>query len=279
MSKCQRMLRWGATIAVCVGSLSLAGAQAQQPFQQQQQDLQQLWEQQKVQMRERISGAVQQLRSACAQELSKFCGSVSPGEGRLLLCMQAHEDKLGRGCELALLETSRNIGSAVRSVERFAQACWNDIQVYCRTAAGSVTQCVIDNRSLLSPQCQAIVAATQAGSRVGQAQPGAGAQPGQMQPGQMKPGQMQPGQMQPGQNLTGLAIYSMDGSKLGEVTGVRRKPDGSIELIEADLGSPLGLGTRGVLITPSDLRWKGDHIELQMGTEQVRSILQGNPRQ
>ncbi len=79
--------------------------------------------------------------------------------------------------------------------------------------------------------------------------------------------------------MVGLAVYSMDGSKLGEITGVKRRPDGSIELIEADLGSPLGLGTRGVLINPSDLRWKGDHIELQMAADQVRSILQGHPRQ
>ena len=295
MSNGLRMLRWGTTIAVCVGSLSLAGAQAQQyerrdtqPLQQQ--DLQELWEQQKVQMRERIGAAVQQLRTACAQEVSSFCSSVSPGEGRLLLCMQAHEDKLGHACELALLETSRNIGSAIRRVERFADACWNDIQIYCRTAAGSVAQCVVDNRSSLSPQCRAIVAATQAGSQMGPTQSGAGqAQPGPSQPGQTQqgpaqPGQVQPGQAQPGpqpgQNLTGLAVYSMDGAKLGEVTGVRRRPDGGIELIEADLGSPLGLGTKGVLISPSDLRWKGDHIELQMGADQVRSILQGQkPRQ
>jgi hypothetical protein len=32
-------------------------------------------------------------------------------------------------------------------------------------------------------------------------------------------------------------------------------------------------GGVGVLISPNDLRWKGDHIELQMGAEQVRSIL------
>ena len=197
-------------------------------------------------------------------------------------------------------------------MERFADACWNDIQIYSAgTAAGSITQCVVDNRSSLSPQCRAIVATTQAGSQMGQTQSGAGqaqpgssqpgqtqqgqtqpgpaqpgpAQPGQVQPGQVQPGQVQPGQVQPGQaqpgpqpgqNLTGLAVYSMDGAKLGEVTGVRRRPDGGIELIEADLGSPLGLGTRGVLISPSDLRWKGDHIELQMGADQVRSILQGH---
>jgi Golgi apparatus protein 1 len=282
------MLRWSAAIAVCAGSLSLAGVQAQQlerreaqPFQQQ--ELQQLWEQQKAQMRARTAGAIQQLRGACAEELRNFCGTVSPGEGRLLLCMQAHEDKLGRGCEMALLETSRSIGREVRRVERFAEACWNDIQVFCRTAAGSVTQCVVDNRSSLSPQCQAIIAATRVDVRPGQGpQPGPTQQPGQaQQPGPtQQPGQAQPpGQaQQPGRSMAGLAIYSTDGMKLGEVTGVKRRPDGSVELIEADIGSPLGLGTRGVLISPNDLRWKGDHIELQMGVEQVRSILQGQKR-
>ena len=78
--------------------------------------------------------------------------------------------------------------------------------------------------------------------------------------------------------MTGLAIYSLDGTKLGEVTGVKRRPDGSVESIEADLGSPLGLGTTGVLIGPGDLRWKGDHLELQMAADQVRSILQGQRR-
>jgi Golgi apparatus protein 1 len=264
MSKGLRMLRWGTTIAVCAGSLAAAQAQQverreAQPFAQQ--DLQQLWEQQKAQMRARIGGAMQQLQAACGEELRSFCGTVTPGEGRLLLCMQAHEDKLGRGCGMALLETSRSIGSAISRVERFAEACWNDIQTFCRTAGGSITQCVVDNRSSLSRQCQAIIAATQTGAQPGQAQqPGQGQQPGQQPP------------------LTGLAIYSMDGTKLGEVTGVKRRPDGSVESIEADLGSPLGLGTTGVLISPSDLHMKGDHIELQMAADQVRSILQGQRR-
>jgi hypothetical protein len=266
MSNGLRMLRWGTTIAVCVGSL--AAAQAQQLEKREaQQDLQQLMEQQKAQIRARIGGAIQELRAACGEELRNFCGTVTPGEGRLLLCMQAHEDKLGRGCEMALLETSRSIGGAIRRVERFAEACWNDIKTLCSTAGGSITQCVADNRSSLSPQCQAIIAATQTGARHGQArQPGEAKQPDQAQ---------QPGQ-QP--TLTGLAIYSLDGTKLGEVTGVKRRPDGSVESIEADLGSPLGLGTTGVLISPGDVRWKGDNLELQMAADQVRLILQGQRR-
>lgn len=230
--------------------------QQQQPFQQsQQQDLQQIWQMQQAQLRARISGAMEQLKTACADEMRNFCSTVTPGEGRLLLCMQAHEDKISRQCELSLLETSRNIGNAVSNVQNFAQACWNDIQVYCSGAGGSIAQCVVDNRSSLSPQCQAMIAAAVPGIRPGQAQ-----------------------QWQPTMSMAGLPIHSVDGTMLGHVTGVRRRPDGGLEAIEADLGSPLGLGATSVLINPGELRWTGDRVELQMGAEQVRSILQGQRR-
>ncbi|HEY1246505.1 MAG TPA: hypothetical protein VGF29_16895 [Hyphomicrobiaceae bacterium] len=174
--------------------------------------------------------------------------------------MQAHEDKISRQCELALLETSRNIGKVVRHIETFAQACWPDIQVHCSGTGGSVTQCMIDNRGSLSPACRAIVAAMLPA-------PGAGQQKGQQQ-----------GQGPRGPSMVGLSIYSTDGTMLGEVTGLKRRADGSLEAIEADLGSPLGLGATSVLISPSDLRWKGDGVELQMAAEQVRAILQGHRR-
>ena len=231
--------------------------QPQQPFRQsQQQDLQQIWQMQQQQMRARISGAVQQLKTACQDELRNFCGTVTPGEGRLLLCMQAHQDKISRQCELSLLETSRNIGKAVHHMETFAQVCWPDIQVHCSGTGGSVAQCVIDNRSSLSAACQAVVAATM---------PTPGMQPGQAAQGQ-----------QP--SMIGLAIHSADGMMLGHVTGLKRRPDGSLEAIEAELGTPLGMGATSVLISPGDLRWKGDGVELQMVAEHVRSILQGQRR-
>ena len=279
MSKGSRALVLSASIAVGVGLVSTASAQSQtqqpqqqqpqqqQPQQQQpqqspqqlpqaQQDLQQIWQMHQAQMRARISGAVQQLRQACQDELRNFCSTVTPGEGRLMLCMQAHEDKIGRQCELALLETSRNIGKAVRRMENFAQVCWQDIQIHCSGAGGSVVQCMADKRAQLSAPCQAMVmAALPAGARQSQ-------------------GQQDPQQ----QSMVGLAIYSADGMMLGQVTGVRRRSDGSLEAIEAELGSPLGMGATNVLISPGDLRWKGDGVELQMVADQVRTILQGQRR-
>jgi hypothetical protein len=223
---------------------------------------------QKLQMRARIAGAVQQLRTACADELHAFCSTVTPGEGRLLLCMQAHEDRIGRQCELALLEASRSIGSLVQRAEAFAKTCWQDIQTYCSGTGGSIAQCMTEKRTSLSPACQAMVADLPS------------TQPGGQQTGQ--PSTQQPGQpgtqskLPPAQStMIGLAIYSADGMVLGQVTGLKRRGDGSLEAIEAELGSPLGLGGTSVLISPGELRWRGDGVELQMMADQVRSILQG----
>ena len=79
-------------------------------------------------LRERLAAAVQTVQNACAADVSKFCGNVTPGEGRVLLCMQAHDDQLSQGCERALYNASRNLDRALDRVSRIADACWNDIQ-------------------------------------------------------------------------------------------------------------------------------------------------------
>ncbi|HEX6002167.1 MAG TPA: cysteine rich repeat-containing protein [Hyphomicrobiaceae bacterium] len=233
--------------------------QAQQQGQQQPADLDKLWQMQRLQMRARIAGAAEQLRTACADELRNFCSTVTPGEGRLALCMQAHEDKISRQCELAMLETSQRIGNAVHKVQSFAQACWPDIQQHCSGTGGSIAQCMVENRNQLSPSCQAIVTAM-------------------VPPSDMRQSQT-PQQGGPAPTMVGLPIYSADGMVLGQVSGLKRRSDGSLEAIEAELGTPLGLGSTSVLISPGELRWKGDGVELQMNADQVRMVLRSQKRQ
>src|SRR5947208_15400242 len=79
-------------------------------------------------IRERIAAAVQTVRNGCAADVSKFCGNVTPGEGRVVLCMQAHDDQLSQGCGFALYNASRNLDRALERVSRIADACWNDIE-------------------------------------------------------------------------------------------------------------------------------------------------------
>src|SRR6516164_7178454 len=51
--------------------------------------------------RERLAAAVETVEGACASDLKSFCGNVTRGEGRLVLCMQAFDDQLSKRCQFA----------------------------------------------------------------------------------------------------------------------------------------------------------------------------------
>ena len=50
--------------------------------------------------------------------------------------------------------------------------------------------------------------------------------------------------------------------------------DGRPQMIQAEMGSFLGLGTSTVLITPDELESRSDGLQLRMPAEQIRSVLQ-----
>jgi hypothetical protein len=85
-------------------------------------------------LKNRVAGAIDAVEGACASDIAKFCGNVSRGEGRVLLCMQAHDDQLSRRCQFTLFRVSRHLERAVNRVERIADACWDDIQAHCGNA-------------------------------------------------------------------------------------------------------------------------------------------------
>src|SRR5262249_23286837 len=111
-------------------------------------------------LRERLAAAVEMVEGACAADLRNFCGNVTRGEGRLVVCMQAYDDQLSRRCQFALYRVSRNLESALNRVSRIADACWNDIQEKCGDA-DKIEQCVMEKRASLSQPCQTVVDALQ----------------------------------------------------------------------------------------------------------------------
>ena len=50
---------------------------------------------------------VEHLIEACEPEIETYCSQVTPGEGRLLACAYAHQDKLSGRCEFALYDALR----------------------------------------------------------------------------------------------------------------------------------------------------------------------------
>ncbi len=43
---------------------------------------------------ERLTADIQKLETSCGEDIKKYCSTVTPGDGRILHCMQAHEDKI-----------------------------------------------------------------------------------------------------------------------------------------------------------------------------------------
>ena len=105
----------------------------------------------------RLSAAVAKIQGACGDDLKKFCSTVTPGEGRMLLCIEAHEDKISSKCDYALFDAARNLERALDRIERVADVCWNDIEKHCANIAageGRIAQCLVDKKSSLTRRCQ-----------------------------------------------------------------------------------------------------------------------------
>jgi hypothetical protein len=71
-----------------------------------------------------------------------------------------------------------------------------------------------------------------------------------------------------------MPIYSADGVQVGEVTAVKNGLDGKPQMLQAELGRRLGLGTIPVLITPDEFEMRADALQLRMRAEQIEAVLQ-----
>ena len=106
---------------------------------------------------DRVTTAVKKIENACGEDLKKFCSTVTPGEGRVLLCLEAHEDKISSKCDVALFNASRNLERSLDRVAMTADACWNDVEKLCSSVPdgeGRVVQCLVDKRASVSAGCR-----------------------------------------------------------------------------------------------------------------------------
>jgi hypothetical protein len=197
-----------------------------------------LWAQSSL--KDRVAGAVEAVEGACAADIGKFCGSVTRGEGRVLLCMQAHEDQLSNRCQFALYRASRNLERALDRVERIADACWSDIEAHC-TNVPSIGRCVMEKGGALSPSCQTVVAGIR----------------------QVFQGLA---------SLKGMPVYSSDNKDLGRVVDVVRGADGQVQAVHVEVGRFLGMGDRTVTIDPKAFEVLADRIRLQISGDAIRSL-------
>ena len=98
-----------------------------------------------------------QVKEGCKAELDSHCKEVTPGEGRLLACLYAYEDKLSQRCDYALYDASVRLERAVAALAHGATECKGDIQKHCagvEAGEGRILDCLKKHEDKVSKRCR-----------------------------------------------------------------------------------------------------------------------------
>ncbi len=98
----------------------------------------------------------------CAAEKETYCSQVTPGQGRLLACFYAHEDKLSGWCSHTLYSASQELKVAVSTMNYLGNVCRDDILSNCamvEMGEGRVLECLKESTETVSEKCTKGIAA------------------------------------------------------------------------------------------------------------------------
>lgn len=104
----------------------------------------------------RLTAVVQKLEASCGADIKKYCSTVTPGDGRILYCMQAHEDKISPACAYDLNEVELQFQTTTDHLRQAVNACRGDIGKFCATTQpgqGRIAACLAANRTSVSDSC------------------------------------------------------------------------------------------------------------------------------
>jgi cysteine rich repeat protein len=100
---------------------------------------------------------VEGLKKACHKELTTFCKGVRPGEGRILACLYAFQDRVSGKCEYAIYDAAAQLEQAAMALKFAAAECKEDLLKYCgnvEVGNGRVKACLDKNEKSLSEKCK-----------------------------------------------------------------------------------------------------------------------------
>ena len=105
---------------------------------------------------DKLAAKITKLENACAGDIKKYCRTVTPGEGRMIYCMQAHEDKIRPKCAYELGETAGSVQATSDLLKDGVIACKAEISGVCgkiQPGQGRIAACLIANKSTASKDC------------------------------------------------------------------------------------------------------------------------------
>ncbi len=102
-------------------------------------------------------GPVEIVADGCGKEIDTYCKGVTPGEGRILACLYAYQDKLSSRCEYALYDAAAQLERAIAALTFLANECRGDLKAYCsdvKPGEGRLIQCIDKNMEKVSARCK-----------------------------------------------------------------------------------------------------------------------------
>jgi hypothetical protein len=105
---------------------------------------------------QKLAAEAAKLENSCADDIKKYCSDVTPGEGRMIYCMQAHEDKISPKCAFDLEEATTDVQLSADNLKNAITACHAEITGVCGTTQpgqGRIAACLIANKSTASKSC------------------------------------------------------------------------------------------------------------------------------
>jgi hypothetical protein len=107
-------------------------------------------------IQEKLAAEAVKLEASCAGDIKKYCSDVTPGEGRIIYCMEAHEDKISPKCNYDLEEAAADVQLHADNLKEAITACKAEINGVCGKIVpgqGRIAACLIANKSTASKAC------------------------------------------------------------------------------------------------------------------------------
>jgi hypothetical protein len=107
-------------------------------------------------IQEKLAAEATKLENSCAEDIKKYCSDVTPGEGRMIYCMQAHEDKISPKCAFDLEEAATDVQLSADNLKEAITACKAEITGVCgktQPGQGRIATCLMANKSTASKNC------------------------------------------------------------------------------------------------------------------------------
>jgi hypothetical protein len=104
-----------------------------------------------------VEQLLESIAKGCEKELTAYCKDVTPGEGRILACLYAREDKLSAKCEYALYDAAAQLQRAVTALAYVANECDADLEKFCSNVpigGGRLLACIEKNEKDVSKRCK-----------------------------------------------------------------------------------------------------------------------------